>query len=625
MLSLNAPYPFFSDIDGAPLDGGFIYIGEVNQNPETAPVSVFWDEALTQPAAQPLRTSNGYIVRTGTPARVYVSGDDFSMTAKRANGVVIFYERSVAAASTLRDDLADTTDAAKGSGMVGFNAALNYVVGTIGYSLKTKGLTVKDFGAVGDGVTDDSVAIRLAFDNMAAGSAASVGGQTFFLPGIYYCPSVVYIPRSNGPQKIYGAGATLKGSAAGAGTIFETGEGTVSTGGVSNFGTNELYLHYNTVVEGLQFTNCEFALKLNNFLQGCVVRNCGATVGVKTLVYGRRCFYMNVLNNSVLTSYDSAVTADTEACFRFEDNNNGMVVQGNSALRSAITKGAGYYFSAGTSGVVFSGNTAERCAKGLVILGAVYGMTVTGNFLEGNGIDLSIQDANYKRGLEVDCNWFYSAIAVQAVSWFSGSLGANNHYEGAGAVTINNSLGADGSINSLHVWLPRQVVDESTARATPVVPANWLLNGSIVVHRQSSVYLAATGPSAPRALLTETSLGPTMIAAHNFVGDPGLKRFYATDGGLPYCTVVNNTNPGPGTIVITTQIAWDTYATGARFDLVVLDSFNTFRMCGWVSGTTVFRDDALVQTCVASIVGGKLVLTIGNFTLGDVAGGVRIM
>jgi hypothetical protein len=520
-------------------------------------------------------------------------------------------------------DLADGTDAAKGGGLVGFGATLNYVVGTLGYAMQSRGLTVRDFWESGD--ADWAPASRRALDNAAAGSGSTIGGQVFFPPGAYSIPTTVYIPRSNAPIRIYGHGAVITGAGAGSGTIFETAQGTASTGATSSFGTNELYLHYGTVFEGLAFKNCEFALKLNNFLQGCVIRDNMAISGVKTLVYGRRCFYMNVLNNAVLTSYDSAVTADTEACFRFEDNNNGMVVQGNSALRSAITKGAGFYFSAGTSGVIFHGNTAERCNKGLVIEGAVYTMSVKGNFFEGNTVDLAIEDANYKYGLDVDENWFYSATAIQAVSWFSGTLGASNRYQGSGAVTINNSLGADGAINSLHVWLPRQVLDESAARSTAVVPANWLLNGSCVVHRQASTYLSATGPSAPRALLTESSLGPTMIAAHNFVGDPGLKRFYAADGGLPYCTVTNNTSPGPGTIVVTTQIAWDTYATGARFDFVVVDSINTFRICGWVSGTTVFRDDALAQTCVASISGGKLVLTLGNFTVGDIAGGVRIL
>lgn len=133
MLSLASPYPFFTDKDGDPLDGGFVFVGEVAQNPETDPVTVYWDEAQTQPAAQPLRTLNGLIVRNGTPSRVYVAGDDFSLTVKDKRGVVLFYERSVAGIATLRAEFAQTS----GAGLVGFSWALNYVANTIGWGVRT--------------------------------------------------------------------------------------------------------------------------------------------------------------------------------------------------------------------------------------------------------------------------------------------------------------------------------------------------------------------------------------------------------------------------------------------------------------------------------------------------------
>jgi hypothetical protein len=41
---------------------------------QTAPVTVYWDAAGTIPAAQPLRTVNGYIMRGGTPANVFFDG-----------------------------------------------------------------------------------------------------------------------------------------------------------------------------------------------------------------------------------------------------------------------------------------------------------------------------------------------------------------------------------------------------------------------------------------------------------------------------------------------------------------------------------------------------------------------
>ena len=72
---VNQPFPVFVDADGLPLEGGFIYVGVANLDPVTNPIAVFWDEALSIPAAQPLRTSAGVIVRSGAPALVYIAGD----------------------------------------------------------------------------------------------------------------------------------------------------------------------------------------------------------------------------------------------------------------------------------------------------------------------------------------------------------------------------------------------------------------------------------------------------------------------------------------------------------------------------------------------------------------------
>ena len=87
--SVEAPYPIFTDIDGNPLESGYIYIGEPNQNPEVVPISAFWDSSLTTPASQPIRTIGGYPSRSGTAARVYVEGD-YSVTVRNKNGTLVY-------------------------------------------------------------------------------------------------------------------------------------------------------------------------------------------------------------------------------------------------------------------------------------------------------------------------------------------------------------------------------------------------------------------------------------------------------------------------------------------------------------------------------------------------------
>ena len=61
------PFNFYPGRDGTPLQGGYLYFGEPVQDPELQPLQAYWDDANTQPAARPIRTSNGYPARNGAP------------------------------------------------------------------------------------------------------------------------------------------------------------------------------------------------------------------------------------------------------------------------------------------------------------------------------------------------------------------------------------------------------------------------------------------------------------------------------------------------------------------------------------------------------------------------------
>lgn len=89
-FSVTNPFPVFTDLKGEPLENGKIFIGVVNLNPETNPVSVFFDEALSIPAAQPIRTIGGYPSRDGTPSDLFVSDSAFSITVRDKNDEFIF-------------------------------------------------------------------------------------------------------------------------------------------------------------------------------------------------------------------------------------------------------------------------------------------------------------------------------------------------------------------------------------------------------------------------------------------------------------------------------------------------------------------------------------------------------
>ena len=88
-LSIQPPFPIFTDTDGSPLENGYIWLGAANLDPQGNPITAYWDAALTITAAQPIRTSGGYPSRSGTPARLYVASD-YSIRVQNKNGSQIY-------------------------------------------------------------------------------------------------------------------------------------------------------------------------------------------------------------------------------------------------------------------------------------------------------------------------------------------------------------------------------------------------------------------------------------------------------------------------------------------------------------------------------------------------------
>ena len=92
MTMFLAPYTAIADIDGSPLDAGFLFFGEYGKDPELFPVEVFWDADFTVPATQPVRTRNGYPVRNGSPTKVYLKTAQHSIVIKNRNSAFILVD-----------------------------------------------------------------------------------------------------------------------------------------------------------------------------------------------------------------------------------------------------------------------------------------------------------------------------------------------------------------------------------------------------------------------------------------------------------------------------------------------------------------------------------------------------
>jgi hypothetical protein len=207
-FSVQPPFFVFADVDGEPLKNGYIYIGEPNLNAETNEKAAYWDKELTIPAAQPIRTIGGYPSRSGTPGNLYVDGD-YSITVRNKNQTLVHsaltHPQSASAEFIQADDGAGGTlwttvqgfinkiISDVGSSVIGFIlTAANAVRRSVLDKLHDT-ISVKDFGAVGDGVTDDGVAL-----NNAITFAANNNYSLHWPCGEYYTSIPLDIPEVSG-------------------------------------------------------------------------------------------------------------------------------------------------------------------------------------------------------------------------------------------------------------------------------------------------------------------------------------------------------------------------------------------------------------------------------------------
>lgn len=199
VLQIN-PFEFFVDASGTALDDGYIWIGEPNKYPPSFPVQIFYDEALTIPASMPLRTSNGYVVRNGSPTFLYVNGN-YSVLVQDKNSQQVYYVpdflligNDSAVSETdflaLKNGLANAIDPTKGASFVGYK-------GRTVYSRLSDLPTVYDFGAIGDGIADDSNAFQAAAD----------AGDYFVPSGNFLIKKTILVPDD---RKIFGLGHKSK-------------------------------------------------------------------------------------------------------------------------------------------------------------------------------------------------------------------------------------------------------------------------------------------------------------------------------------------------------------------------------------------------------------------------------
>lgn len=166
MLPVEAPFKTYTGLDGKPLNNGYVYFGLPDQNPITSPIPAFWDKEGVTPATG-IRTINGYIVRAGTPANVFVDGS-YSELVQDSKKRQVFYARNSDDFSStgIISDLADFAGP-NGASRMGFKrSGSGTVAKTVQDELEGLEISPDEFGATGTSVfPGDTAAVQAALND----------------------------------------------------------------------------------------------------------------------------------------------------------------------------------------------------------------------------------------------------------------------------------------------------------------------------------------------------------------------------------------------------------------------------------------------------------------------------
>lgn len=173
------PFPVFTNVDGFPLESGYIYIGSADTNPLIAAnrIPVYSDVELAVPLAQPVRILNGYPILNGTPSDIHADVVDYSIVITTVDGQLVHSNLSVNKAVTF-DSTNLYYDQTAAEIVAGVTPVNYYREGdTPIYDIRRFGVVFDSNGTSGNG-TDNTTAIRNAIN-----VAKQLGAKLICPPG----------------------------------------------------------------------------------------------------------------------------------------------------------------------------------------------------------------------------------------------------------------------------------------------------------------------------------------------------------------------------------------------------------------------------------------------------------
>jgi len=304
----GAGWQFFTD-SGVPLNGGKIYTYAAGT---TTPLATYTSRTGLSANANPIILD----AAGRTPEQIWsTEGLLYKYVVADSNDVVIRTWDNIGGsvvASDLAQDLANTTNNNKGDALVGFKQSnsAGFLPGAVARTVSEKlqeFVNVKDFGAVGDGVVDDTLAIQ------AAHNASLIVNYPV---GTYKITASIVLPSN---AQVIGSGAISGGA---------TATGTTINCTTSAFAyTQDAPL--NTTIEGAKFSNitirCANGIRFNTiaggqpgqvgatqgFINNASIKNTAiiqnATSGTGTGIQASVCFHIEINQQSDVLGFQNNI------------------------------------------------------------------------------------------------------------------------------------------------------------------------------------------------------------------------------------------------------------------------------------------------------------------------------
>jgi hypothetical protein len=405
---------------------------------------------------------------------------------------------------------------------------------------------VKDYGAVGDGVADDSGAIQDAID---ACYATAAGGSVYLPRGEYLIGAQVSIPKTTGKScHFYGDGVGATEIVVGAALGTATGAlyiGSASAGGGCGIRISDFTISGPNTKKGIYIENA-------NILRVDRVKFIGLDIGLQNVTSYFVQIADSEFNDLVSYGYVSLTTnhaLELSGCGFYNIDGQCILFDGATASRNIKIWGNDFevcgtviQFNPGVNSLEFVGNWVEQAANAIWSFGA----SSTGVIIEGNELS---QSANTALDNLTSGRFANNALFTQVVS--AGTAGVA-FQDGGGNFNVGSST------------LPTLAVRFNSTGSITAIGLNVVRSGTsanLIVNEQSTGFNA--GVAYQSAGVTKWEMGKDAADNFFYYDNVGARNVMAIAAGGDMTLMPAGGNVASAGAIRSTGTAGVGYATGA--------------------------------------------------------------